>query len=343
MENLYNTTALVAAIDAMDRPGAFLRDTFFSERVYSPDEEIAIDKLLTRKTMAPFVSPDLPAKERAHRARQVTTFTPATLKPLNTVRPNDLIRRAHGEDIGGQLTPADRRENAVNQILNDHDDEITRREEWMCAHLLRSGEITVEGDDYVTQIVNYNRNADLTEVLVGGDRWGENGVSIKSFISSRATRVQKACGAAVRPVILGSGAAELFQNDEEIIRALDNQRQVSGSMELGPVASGISDKPEAYLGRLGQFEFWTFSQFFQDDEGNEVEIWPEFGVGMMAPAALRGMMAYGAILDMEALVSLERFPKNFTTDNPSREHILTQAAPLPVPSDVNGSFFSLVR
>lgn len=342
MHNLYSTTSLIGMVDAMDRPTAFLRDMFFSNVITSPDEEIAIDKILKRKKMAPFVSPDLPAKERAARGRKVESFAPAYVKPMNTIRPNDLIKRQAGEAIGGELMPEERREAIVAQTLLDQDDEITRREEWMCAQILRSGEVIVDGEDYTRQVVNFGRAAGQTVALAGASRWGEAGVKILSNLREWATITQKASGGGVQNVILGTGSAELLQDDKALEDKLDNRRQVSGSFELGPVAAGANDQPAIYIGTIGQFDFWVYAQWFEDDDGNEVELWPEFGVGMVS-TAFQGNMAYGAILDMDALVPLQRFPKNFTSDNPSREHLITQAAPLPVPSDVTGSFFGLVR
>lgn len=341
--SLYTTTGLLAALAAMDRPTAFLRDTFFPNVVESPDEEIAIDKLLKRKKMAPFVSPDVPAKERAIRGRKVETFKPAYVKPMSTIRPNDLVKRAHGERFGGGVTPASREADIVNQILLDHEDEITRREEWMCAQILRTGSVTVEGEDYETQIVDFQRPAGQTVALSGTDRWGEEGVKPLRTIRSWATLTQKASGGAVSQVVMGAGAAEIFQEDADVREVLDNRRQSGGSMQLGPVAVGAEGQPMAYLGSIGQFDFWTYSQWFEDDSGNEVEVWPEYGVGLIAPASFAGNMAYGAILDMDALVPMARYPDYVEEKNPSRRSIITQSAPLPVPSEVSGSFFATVR
>lgn len=340
--SLFDTTALIGMVDAMDRPTAFLRDTFFPNVITSDDEEVAIDKMLSRKKMAPFVSPDVPAKERALRGRKVETFQPACVKPLNTIRPNDLVKRQAGENIGGQLSPADRRTSVIAQTLLDQDDEITRREEWMCAQVIRSGQVIVDGEDYERQVVNFGRASGQTVALSGSSRWGETGVKPLSNLKSWATLTQKASGGAVRNVILGTGAAELLQDDAELESKLDNRRQATGNFELGPVAAGDNDEPAVYIGSIGVFNFWQYAQWFEDDDGNEVEIWPEYGVGMVS-SAFRGNMAYGAILDMDALVPLSRFPKNFMENNPSREHLLTQSAPLPVPSDVTGSFFGTVR
>jgi len=343
MDTLFDTVSLIAALAAMDRPQAFLRDRYYGNVVTSTDEEIAVDKLLKRKKMAPFVSPDVAAKERAMRGRSVETFRPAYIKPLNTIRPTDLVKRAHGEGLTGDLSPEERRLAIINQTLLDQDDEITRREEWMCAQIMRSGIVTVEGEDYETQIVDFKRPANQTVALAGVSRWGETGVSILSDLRSWASTTQRASGGVVTDVILGAGAAELVQKDPELKEIMDNRRQASGAFELGPVASGSQEQPATYLGSVGQFNFITYSQIFEDDEGNDVEIWPDYGVGLVAPNVHAGNMAYGAILNLKSLEAVSRFPHHFETENPSREHLTTEAAPLPVPSEIAATFFATAR
>lgn len=340
---LFNTVQLVGALDAMDRPQTFLKDKFFSTTVLSTTEEIAVDKMMKRKNMAPFVSPNVPAKERAQKGRTVSTFQPATLKPLGTVRPSDLVKRAFGEDIGTTASPESRRLHAVNQLLADQDDEISRREEYMSSLILRTGQVVVSGEDYETQIMDFQRAANQTVVLLGAAQWGETGVSVLDSILDWAEITQKASGGVVTEVILGSAAARIFQKDEDVRAVLDNRRQAGGEMQLGPVAVGAQEQHAAYLGSIGQFNFWTYSQWFEDDDGNEIEVWPEYGCGLVSPSAFDGSMAYGAILDMSALIPLQRFPKNFEEENPSREHVLTQSAPLPVPAEIAGSFYAEVR
>lgn len=342
--SLYSTVELIRALDAMDRPTAWLRDTMFGNIVTSDAEEIAIDRLLKRKKMAPFVSPDVPAKERALRGRKVETFKPAYVKPLNTIRPNDLVKRAHGEPIGGTMSLADRRPQIINQTLLDQDDEITRREEWMCAQILKTGSVTVSGEDYETQVVDFQRPAGHSMALTTTDRWGETGVDPLKTIRTLATTVQKGSGAVVTQVIMGAEAAELFQNDEKVQKIMENRRSSdTAAFRLTQDAAGAQGSPAAYLGSIGQFDYWTYSQWFEDDAGNEIELWPTYGVGLMAPNGFAGNMAYGAILDMESLASVSRFPSNYTEKNPSRELLMTQSAPLPVPSDITASAFMTVR
>ncbi|MFK4824841.1 major capsid protein [Paenochrobactrum sp. BZR 588] len=344
MENLFSTVALVTVIEARDRPTAWIRDTFFANGFQSDTEEIAFDKLKRRRNVAPFVSPLVPGRERAIRGRQTTMFTPAYVKPKNTIRAGEGMRRRPGERIGGEMTAEERYLQTVTDTLYDQDDEITRREEIMASEALRSGKIIVKGEDYQTQIIDYGRAADLTVALTGADRWGEGGINVRKSIRDWATRVALRSGGTATEVILGAEAAELLQTDEEIRQLLDNRRQAGGEMQLGPIAAGAEDMVAVYLGSIGQFNFWQYTQLFQDDEGNDIEVWPSFGVGVVSKTQLQGFTAHGAIQDVQAqLKPLSRFPKMWVQEDPSATLMMTQSAPLLVPGDPNASLFALVR
>ncbi|SDT97012.1 major capsid protein [Stappia sp. ES.058] len=343
MDRLYSTTALIKVLDTLDRPTAWLKNTFFANEIQFTTSEIAFDKLKMRRKLAPFVSPRVAGKARRSRGRQVTTFEPAYVKPLDEISPNENFVRLEGERFAGDLSPEERFQRNTMQKLDDQEKEITRREEWMCAQILQTGKVIVEGEDYPTQEVDFGRDAGLTKHLLTTSRWGESDVKVLPNLRAWATEVAVASGASATQVVLGAEAAEIFQADADVREVLDNRRQASGSMELGPVATGAQDMVAAYLGSIGMFDFWQYTQKYEDDDGNVLDFFPSFGCGLVAPQAHDGMMTYGAIQDNLALRSMQRFPKMWDQQNPSITFLMTQAAPLPVPSDANGSAFIMVR
>ncbi|MQX99048.1 major capsid protein, partial [Sinorhizobium medicae] len=160
-ELLLSTAELVAVLPPRDRPEAFLRDRYFSTTVLSDMEQIVFDKILPDRELAPFVHPDVPGKDSANRGFKATSFTPAYVKPQNTLRPGGNMIRMPGEPIGGRNSPAQRYAYNLATIIDDQDQRITRREEFMCSQVIRTGQVIVEGEDYPTQTVNFGRNAAL--------------------------------------------------------------------------------------------------------------------------------------------------------------------------------------
>ena len=341
--SLYTTTALVGVIRTFDRPSAFLLDAFFPTGIQFDSTEIAFDKLKRRRKLAPFVSPHVPGKARRTRGRQVQTFEPAYVKPKDVIEPGDNFFRLAGEAIGGELTPDQRYMANVTQILEDQDREITRREEWMASQIMQTGSVIVAGEDYPSQTVDFGRNAAHTVALVGASRWGETGVSPRDDIATWATIVAANSGGTVRTVVMGAGAAELLQKDDEIKSVLDNRRQATGRMELGPVATGGEGNHAAYIGSVSQFDFWQYTQAYEDEAGVTQQMFPHYGVLLVAADAFQGFNCHAAIRDNKVLRAMSRFPDMWDDKDPSVTNLMTQSAPLPVPGEVDASMFITVR
>ncbi|RVL88181.1 major capsid protein [Sinorhizobium meliloti] len=341
-ELLLSTAELVAVLPPRDRPEAFLRDRYFSTTVLSDMEQIVFDKILPDRELAPFVHPDVPGKDSANRGFKATSFTPAYVKPQNTLRPGGNMIRMPGEPIGGRNSPSQRYAYNLATIIDDQDQRITRREEFMCSQVIRTGQVIVEGEDYPTQTVNFGRNAALTIALAGAARWGEAGVDPMDDIKEWAQLLSDTGGFTAREVLLGPGAAGLLKKSPRFLEALDNRRQDGGIMQLGPVSTGAENKYYAVLGTIGELTFIQYSQPYTVG-GVRNNFWPSMGLGIFDPFGFMGHFAYGAILDNDALLSMERFPDMWRERNPSRTIVQTQAAPLPIAPEPDASLFALVR
>lgn len=339
---LLNTAELTAVLPPRDRPEAFLRDRYFSITVLSDAEEIVFDKILPDRELAPFVHPDVPGKDSANRGFKATSFTPAYVKPQNTLRPRGNMIRIPGERIGGELSPADRYAYNLAMIIDDQDMRITRREEFMCSQAIRTGAVTVTGEDYPTQTINYGRDAALSIALTTTARWGETGVDPYDDIEEWCQLLVDTDGFTPREVLLGGGAAGFLKRSPRFMELLDNRRQATGNFELGVVSAGAENKYSTVLGTIGELTFVQYSQPYTVG-GVKNNFWPTYGVGIFDPFQFQGMFGYGAILDNQSLRSVERFPDMWPERNPSRTLVQTQSAPLPIAPEPNASLFALVR
>ncbi|MEM1046478.1 MAG: major capsid protein [Pseudomonadota bacterium] len=341
----YSTTRLIQARKPLDMPTAFIRDRFFGggSPILFETDEIAFDKLKMRRKLAPFVSPTVPGRARKPRGRQVETFVPAYVKPKHEISPEENFVRSLGEEFNGDRSPEIRYAENVVQRLSDQEWEITRTEEWMCCQAWRTGAIVVDGEDYETQTIDYSRDSSLTNQLATTARWGEAGVKPLNDLRLWAKNISTIAGGNVTDVVMGPEATAIFQADADVREILDNRRQAGGQVQMGPIVTGGQDMVAQYIGFIGQFDFWQYSQKFEDEAGNLVDFWPEYGVGLVAPGQFDGMMAYGAIKDNRALRAMRRFPKMWEQDDPSADFLMTQSAPLPVPGEVNASAYIEVR
>ena len=342
---LYQTAALVAAIDSMatEAPTSYFRDRFFNSRtLFSTDEKIYFDVIDRARRIAPYVSPLVQGKLMEHRGYSTRVFEPPYLKPKGVVDPNQhMHERLPGEPIGGSLSPAQRRDRRVAEILEDHEEAISIREEVQCMEALRLGQVTVEGEGYPTTVLDFGRAAALTVTLAGASTWDNSGVDPLADIEGWADSVFDESGSAPKDVFFGKDAfnallARLTDSQKEI---LFNARRSSRSVaELGPVLPDYIK----YRGSWGEYDFYTVSQKYQDEDGTEVELLPTDEV-VMASTAIEGTRNYAAIRDPRAgYQSVRAFPKNWINEDPAQENVMTQSAPLMVPLRPNASLGATV-
>ena len=341
--DLTNTRALLGVIDALDRPASFLLDVFFPMQQTFDTEEVQFGKLTSARRLAPFVSPLVAGQVMRQSGHTTQSFKPAYVKPKHVVEPGKALKRRAGERLGGTMSPEQRYNLQVAECLADEEDMITRREEWMASEILRTGAVTVEGENFPTMEVDFGRDALLTKALTSTARWGETGVSPLANLQTWGVLVASKSGANPGIVVVDPLAGLLIQQDDELREIMDNRRQPTGDIELAGMVAGAQGEEAVRLGRIGQWDVWMYQQLYTDAAGAEQKMLPDYSVIMGAPKLAEGIRTYGAILDTKALKALPRFPKYWETDDPSVGNTMTQSAPLPVLGRPNATFYASVR
>ena len=342
MTLVYDTHTLARVMDErVDTPSTFLLDLFFPTVQNFDTESIDFDLIKTGRKLAPFVHPDASAKPSRSGGYITKSFKPANVKLLEVVKPGRAMKRMAGERYAGDMSPVERMDAVMVDVLAAQERAFLFRLEWMAAQALRFGKVKVEGEDYPTQVVDYERDASLSVGLTGAARWGQAGVKPLDSIESWAQATQDKCGIAPGTVVMGGGAWKLARADEDFRKVLDVRRQASGNVELGPIKPDDVTRAR-YVGSIGDFEFWVYQQSFEQDGGTSERFIDDFNVIMGSPA-IEGVRAFGAIQDVTSLVSQEIFRKVYDTENPSRRHAYSESAPLVVPSRVNASFCAKVN
>lgn len=342
-EMMYSSRQLVRVLDDLVVPHTFLLDRYFPDVHNFTDEKIDFDVVTKGKKLAPFVSPVVQGQVRKDRGFTTTTFEPAYVKPKHVLDPTKPFKRRAGERIGGDMTPQARHDAAVAQLLSDERDEILRRLEWMAAQSLVFGKYTVEGENYPKTEVDFGRPVGHSLTLLTTDRWGETGVEPLDDIESWATTVSNECGGVIRDVIFDPLAWQLARKSQKLLDALDNRRQASGNVELGPIQLPRSLTSARYVGSIGDFDFWVYNDTYEDEAGVQQKMIPDYAVILAGPD-LEGVRAFGAIRDPKAgYQSVDIYPKMWEMDDPAVVFLMSQSAPLIIPSRPSASFCAIVR
>jgi hypothetical protein len=330
MFNALATSTMLDIVRTVGKFDPFFLTLFFRNVITFESEEIHFDKISEEVVMAPFVSPVVAGKVHKERGGTMSTFKPAYVKPKHAVKPANNLKRRPGETFLGNLTPAQRKQATVVDLLERQDKAISAREEWMAASAVLTGSVTVKGEDYPEQVVDFGRSASNSITLAGAAKWDSQDPATYDPTDDLTSWAENATGA-VNVFVMGKGTWTKFSSFQAVKDKLDNRRGSSSMMEtatkdLGAVVS--------FKGYFGDVEIWVYTGQYIDPETGDKKYYMPVNKLLMGTTAYEGTRCYGAIQDVtasdEGVVSTSRWPKNWQQPDPSVEYLMTQSAPLMV-------------
>lgn len=338
MPDTYSTDFVMGVLEDLTVPKSALLDAFFSTIQTEESEEIHFDRLDGAKKLAPFVSPVVQGHIVQERGFQTSSFKPAYIKPKTVLDPNRPLKRAAGEQIGGQLPASARRDLIVVQEMENHLQMIRNRMEWMAAQVLRTGAVTISGEGYQTVSVDFGRHSDNTVTLTSTDVWDDAGSSPRDDLQDWATVVAKRSGGDGQNVIMEPDAWKKFRNHADVKEAIDFRRTTDTMTEVG----AMRERGLVRRGEIDGFTIWTYQDWYEADDGTITPFLPADTVLMVA-SAVEGIQAFGAIRDPQAgYAAMPFYPKVWYEEDPGREILMTQSAPLVVPLRPNATLAATI-
>lgn len=329
--DIFSTGVLARVVAALPPPQPFILNSFFGLVQTETSEEIHFDVDSGKRRLAPFVAPVVAGKVVASRGFTTKTFKPAYVKDKRVFDANRPFKRAIGERIGGDMSPAERLQAMLGSELNDQLEMLTRRQEVMAVEALRTGKVTVAGDEYPSVVVDFGRDAALTVDISGGaNAWGQTGVKPLADVEKWSMLVTEKSGATANTVVMDIKAWQAFSASADVQKLLDRFR---GKDALNPTVTGEGGR---FMGSTGNLDIWVYAGWY-DLNGVLTPYLPDNTVIVTGPD-LDGTRAYGAIRDEKAgFQALPFYAKSWVDEDPAVRYLLMQSAPLPVPYRVNAS------
>lgn len=337
-----DTSTLLGFYREVPAPSNYFRSLLVSSVINSEDEFIDFEKLVEGRKLAPLVVPTAQGRPLYNEASRMSRVKPAYLKPKDPVSPGRAIKRRPGESMfsPNSLSPSGRFMAIIGDILRCHRSAIERRLEWMCAQAAIHGKVTLEGPDYPTTVIDFGRDLTHTVVLTDTATWDNEGADIVADLNTWIERVRRAqFGGPVNRITIGKDVVGPFLKNASVREHLDTQiRGTNGELNIGLRSGEYSER----LGRLGNVEIWTTSDFYEKPDGSTEGFMPAKGVLLTGPN-VNMVEAYGAILDDKAnFNALPVFPKQWTNEDPAVTYVMTQSSPLEIPVNPNNTLFATV-
>ncbi|NWD52684.1 major capsid protein [Pseudomonas gingeri] len=328
MTDIFDTLTMLEAVEQMTLPRRFLMNTFFNAA--NPQtfgtEAVTIDIIKGQRKMAPFVHPTLPGSVSLRKGMESATYKPPYVQPKRPTRAEQILKRAPGDNPFSARTPAERAGEMLGRDLVDLDEEITRREEWMCAQALTTGRVRVVGEG-VDDTIDFLME-DSHKVTLASGRWSTSGSDPIANMRQWRRLIAKDSGRTANVAVFSGEAQDAFQGNEMVMKQLNTRRVDMGMIKPEELPDGVT-----YLGYLNDpgVDIYTYDEWVLPDDGEPQPLIPSGGL-ILGSSSTRNAMLYAAIQDIEAiesgLVEAARFPKSWVTQEPSVRWLKLQAAPL---------------
>lgn len=334
---IYDTSTLLGVMREITAPNTFWLDTFFQQQINSENEYIEFEQVYNNRKMAPLVMPTAQGRPIYSEASEYTRVKPAYVKPRDSVEAARQIKRHPGQlATTDQMSPGERWQLKVADILREHQESIVRRWEWLAARAVIDGGVILKDDAYPERWIDFRRNDDLTITLDDDEQWSSDDANpIQTINRVKAAQRRAHFGNPGNTLIMGPDAVGAFLDNKHVREELDTRyRGTAADLNRGVRAETSEIE---YLGTIGpNTAVYSYSDYYETEDGDIQEFLDPRDAVLVGDVG--GVRAFGAIQDKRAsMAALEIFPKMWDVEDPSSTQILTQSAPLMVPTRPNGS------
>lgn len=337
MIDIFDTRTMLSAVEQMNRPGHFLRDTFFPLVNQSDTASVDVDIIKGKRRLAPFVSPLAEGKAVERIGYATNTIKPGYVKPKMATSAADLLKRQPGEVLySGGMNIEQRAAIQLGKDLAELMDMIDRREEWQAAQALNTGTVamTIKGETAdQTVTVDFQMSATHKITLTSTDLWTDAANSTPvDDLGTWARLCRQDSGLSPTDAVFGTDACQAFLKHPSVQKYMDMRQVDMGIINPRQLSDGVT-----YVGRLNapslQLDIWTYDEWYIDEtSGTETAMVPVDKVWIGSRRA-QNTKLYAVIQDMEAIeggiaAAVSRFPKSWLTKDPSVRWLMMQSAPL---------------
>lgn len=341
MVDLYTPRTLAEVVKTTPPVRTFLRDRFFTNVKTFPTKRVDIDIVKGNRKMAAFIHPMVGGEIVQAEGYETKSYAPPLINPATISTADQLLERLPGEDMYSGKTPADRAAEKLIEEYNQLNDMTTRREEWMAAQVLTTGQLKVKGKG-VDEVIDFGLTNKIT--LTSTKKWGASAADIWGNLKDWKQQVSRNGFANANMVIMGKAAADAFMADATVAKLLDNRRIEIGAIKPEEMEGGIT-----YYGHLNLpgVDIYGYDEVYLDDETGETKPLIPDNVVLMIPSAASFMRAYGLCTYLDDAgawhrAETDRLLRTYVEHRPDRRFIELQTHPLLIPDKIDSWFAATV-
>lgn len=346
--NIYDPRTMQKLISRMPPVHTFLKSKFFKNVNTFNTESVDVDFKKGNRKLAPFVHRRIGGKTVPNTGYTTTTYTPPYIAPDKVTTVDNILKRMAGEPLYDGFSPEERAIRKMAEDYSELNEMITRREEWMCAQAIFTGQIPiiVEG---LNEVIDFNFTN--KETLAAAKKWSAKGSDPLADLKRWRKKVQETGFVNCNVGIMSDDAADAFTNNETVRTKLDTRAYDLATIKPRELPEGVT-----YIGSINELglDLYTYNEWYLDDwtdpdNPTNNPLVPEGTVTLLSTTAVYSMN-YGAITiaknknGVDTIVTREaaRVPDSWIERKPIRRFLQLNSAPLPVPHEVDSWFVAKV-
>lgn len=337
--SIYDPRYLAEVVRLAPQIHTFMRDSFFTKKKTSPAERIDFDLVKGDRRMAAFVHPRKGGKVLSASGYETLSYKPPLINPYDITTADQLMNRLPGEELYSGMTPAQRAAQKQIEEYNRLNDAVVRREEWMCAQAIMTGQIPIVGEG-VNEIIDFGFTN--TKKLTGTAMWGADKAEIVKNLREWKRDVSKNGFSNVDMCIMGSKALDLFLDDLDIRSRLDTKNYGFGIINVQELPNGLT-----YYGHLNDpsLDIYCYNEYYLDDwtdpEHPATKPLVDPNKIVLINHAPNFLMGYGLCTYIDEAskqwvsAQADRLLRSYVEHHPDRRLMEVQSHPLPIPDKVD--------
>lgn len=333
----YSTIQLMQLVSEKDQYSTYLTDFFCGTPVFFDTEEVAFDKIFEGNTLAPYCSPLVAGKVNIKNGYKTNKYTVPYIKDLDQVTPADGVKRSAGEGFTGTLSPSARIAAERVRLVMRHDKRLSLRIEEQVSQLVQTGKVLCQGDGHPSVEVDFQMSAENNLTITGAARWSQldpatdTGQQILDDLEDWAANSNTSVGRATFEKSVWKHIIK-FKAVRELRDTL-----VRGEASTFSTAPNTNKEDVQFKGTLGTLACYVYTGTYReaDDKTSAKKPFLDVGRLVLSSESPDGAVAYGGIKDVHEMRAVRRFAKNWITEDPSAENLMSQSAPLAAMNDID--------
>lgn len=344
--SIYLPRTMGRVVEKLPPVRTFFRSTFFKNEETFPTESVDVDFVKGSRKVAPYVSRIIGGQVVPNTGYKTKSYTPPLVSPEKITTAGDLMTRLPGESLISSRTPAERATLKLARDMIELRNQITRREELMCAQTIFTGRIPIIGKG-INEVIDFNFTNH--EKLSSNKKWNTPDANPIADLKRWHKAVQKNGSTNCDICIMADDVVDAFLLNEKVQKMLDTRNYNLAIIKPEQLPDGLS-----YIGTLHEInlDIYTYNEWYLDDwtdESNPQDkpLVPEGTLAMLSTKANYSMY-YGAITlgdpKTEKIRTVEGkyVPDSWVTRKPVRRTLQLSSAPLSVPHEVDSWYVGTV-